>query len=132
MSELITRQEQLITRQGEQLEKLTQVVVRLVAEVERLDRQAKRQMTITHKDYLALGRRIARRAAEYGEQYRVAADQIPQLRKCIRHAAQLRWKVTNLHDLPERDLAECQAYIDSWADFGAVMALRMEKRRASA
>lgn len=132
MSELITRQEQLITRQGEQLEKLTQVVVRLVAEVERLDRQAKRQMTITHKDYLALGRRIARRAAEYGEQYRVAADQIPQLRKSIRHAAQLRWKVTNLHDLPERDLAECQAYIDSWADFGAVMALRMEKRRASA
>ena len=111
MSELITRQEQLITR---------------------LDRQAKRQMTITHKDYLALGRRIARRAAEYGEQYRVAADQIPQLRKSIRHAAQLRWKVTNLHDLPERDLAECQAYIDSWADFGAVMALRMEKRRASA
>ena len=89
-------------------------------------------MTITHKDYLALGRRIARRAAEYGEQYRVAADQIPQLRKSIRHAAQLRWKVTNLHDLPERDLAECQAYIDSWADFGAVMALRMEKRRASA
>lgn len=132
MSELITRQEQLITRQGEQLEKLTQVVVRLVAEVERLDRQAKRQLTITHKDYLALGRRIARRAAEYGEQYRVAADQIPQLRKSIRHAAQLRWKVTNLHDLPERDLAECQAYIDSWADFGAVMALRMEKRRASA
>lgn len=132
MSELITRQEQLITRQGEQLEKLTQVVVRLVAEVERLDRQAKRQMTITHKDYLALGRRIARRAAEYGEQYRVAADQIPQLRKSIRHAAHLRWKVTNLHDLPERDLAECQAYIDSWADFGAVMALRMEKRRASA
>lgn len=132
MSELITRQEQLITRQGEQLEKLTQVVVRLVTEVERLDRQAKRQMTITHKDYLALGRRIARRAAEYGEQYRVAADQIPQLRKSIRHAAQLRWKVTNLHDLPERDLAECQAYIDSWADFGAVMALRMEKRRASA
>lgn len=132
MSELITRQEQLITRQGEQLEKLTQVVVRLVAEVERLDRQAKRQMTITHKDYLALGRRIARRAAEYGEQYRVAADQIPQLRKSIRHAAQLRWKVTNLHDLPERDLAECQAYIDSWADFGAIMALRMEKRRASA
>ena len=132
MSELITRQEQLIPRQGEQLEKLTQVVVRLVAEVERLDRQAKRQMTITHKDYLALGRRIARRAAEYGEQYRVAADQIPQLRKSIRHAAQLRWKVTNLHDLPERDLAECQAYIDSWADFGAIMALRMEKRRASA
>ena len=132
MSELITRQEQLITRQGEQLEQLTQVVVRLVAEVERLDRQAKRQMTITHKDYLALCRRIARRAAEYGEQYRVAADQIPQLRKSIRHAAQLRWKVTNLHDLPERDLAECQAYIDSWADFGAVMALRMEKRRASA
>ena len=132
MSELITRQEQLITRQGEQLEKLTQVVVRLVAEVERLDRQAKRQMTITHKDYLALGRRISRRAAEYGEQYRVAADQIPQLRKSIRHAAQLRWKVTNLHDLPERDLAECQAYIDSWADFGAIMALRMEKRRASA
>ena len=132
MSELITRQEQLITRQGEQLEQLAQVVVRLISEVERLDRETRRQLTIPHKDALAVLREITRRSKAYAAQYRLGPEQAKKIRNAIKRGVLNRWKIRDIHDLPEREKDACLAWIGEWTDFELITGLKREARERSA
>lgn len=135
MSELITRHEQLITRQGEQvaqMEQIVQVVVRLVAEVERLDREMRRQVTVSHRDALAIGRAISSRSKDYAAQYHLEPEQAKKIRKAIKRDVLKRWSICDLHDLPEREKETCVAWIGEWADFALIAELKREHRDRSA
>lgn len=99
-------------------------LVQLDTRLRKQEELMQKRLTISSTQYRQMLAAIRRRSAELARKYQLDSAVLPPLRTAIRQDTVSRWRVKDLHDLPESMLPEALAGINTWDSYSTIRKLR--------
>ena len=115
---------------GSMVKQLGLYLMQLDARMRRQEELLQARVTITSAQHRQLMAASRARAAEVCDKYRLSSDALPRLRAAIRADTLGRWRIKDLHDLPEHVLEDAMEGIRAWDSYGAVRRIREDMTKA--